>query len=489
MRAYHEAAAARGTDVELTDCTASELSARIAARAVSCEEVMAAFLDRIERLDGTHGAIVALRDADALLDEARVADAALRRDGPVGWLHGIPHGVKDLADARSLPTTFGSPLFVDNVPAADSLHVARIRAAGAIIVGKTNVPEFGLGSQTYNRVHGTTRNARDPALTAGGSSGGAAVALATGMLPAADGSDMMGSLRNPAAFNGIVGFRPSQGRVPSVPTADGFYQQLAVNGPLGRSVEDVVRMLCTMAGPDRRFPLGSADPLPPPESFRPRPLEGLRIGWLGDLSGHLATEPGVLDCCTNALAELASLGCVVEEDLPDFDLAELWACWLVLRHFGVLRHHGLHEDPAKRAELKPELCWEIEQGLALSAQDVVDAGATRTRWFDALTRLFDGRDLLALPAAQVFPFPAEQHWPEVVGGRAMDTYHRWMEVTIPATLAGAPALSLPAGCDDRGRPMGLQVIGRPGEDRAVLEFALAWERALPGRVALPSTLG
>jgi amidase len=309
------------------------------------------------------------------------------------------------------------------------------------------------------------------------------------MLPAADGSDMMGSLRNPAAFNGIVGFRPSQGRVPSLPVADCFYQQLAVNGPMGRSVEDVVRMLCTMAGPDRAFPLGRMDPLPPPEEFRPRPLEGLRIGWLGDFGGHLVTEPGVLGLCADALSELGGAGCVIAEELPAFDPGELWESWLVLRQFGVLRYLPLYEDPAGRAELKPELCWEIEQGLARSALDVARAGAARSRWHDVLTGLFERHDLLALPAAQVFPFPAEEHWPARVGGRAMDTYHRWMEVTIPATLAGAPALSLPVGMDHRGRPMGLQFIGPPGDDRGVLEFALAREAAFPGRVALPSELG
>ncbi len=459
--------------------SASELSALVSAREVSCLEVMDAHLDRIAELNPIHNAIVAQRDGETLRDEARAADQALARGEYRGWLHGLPHGVKDLADAAGMRTTFGSPLFADNVAESDSLHIGRIRAAGAIFVGKTNTPEFGLGSQSYNPVYGVTRNARDPALTAGGSSGGAAVALATGMLPSADGSDMMGSLRNPAAFNGIVGLRPSQGRVPSIPTDDAFYQQLAVNGPMGRTVEDVVRMLCTMAGPDPREALARQDALPPPEEFRALEPAGVRIGWLGDLDGHLPMETGVLDVCSEALAALEGAGCSVDAARADFDPTRLWRTWLTLRQFGITRYRALYDDPEKRALLKPELVWEIEQGRDLTASDVARAGAERNRWFGALLALFERFDVLALPSAQVFPFAAETHWPERIGHVSMDTYHRWMEVVIGGTLGGLPVVSLPAGRDDHGREMGIQFMGPPGQDRRVLEFALAYERVRP----------
>ena len=467
------------TQVPLIARSASELSALIAAREVSCLEVMEAHLDRIAALNPVHNAIVAQRDGEVLLDEARAADRDLAEGRYRGWLHGLPHGVKDLADAAGMKTTFGSPLFADNVAGSDSLHVARIRAAGAIFVGKTNTPEFGLGSQSYNPVYGVTRNACDPALAAGGSSGGAAVALATGMLPSADGSDMMGSLRNPAAFNGIVGYRPSQGRVPAAPTDDAFYQQLAVNGPMGRTVEDVIRMLCTMAGPDPRAALARTDALPAPEAFLPREPSEVRVGWLGDLDGYLAMEAGVLDLCTTALSALEASGCKVDSARSDFDPARLWRAWLTLRQFGITRYRSLYDDADKRELLKPELRWEIEQGMGLSAMDVAQAGAERNRWFAALLKLFERFDVLALPSAQVFPFAAETCWPERIDNVAMDTYHRWMEVVIGGTLGGLPVVSLPAGRDPSGREMGIQFMGPPGQDRRVLEFSLAYEQMCP----------
>ncbi|MEE4299750.1 MAG: amidase [Pseudomonadales bacterium] len=459
----------------ITSLSAVALSTAIARRELSCVEVMQAHLARIAEANPVHNAIVELREEAALLDEARAADRELAAGVYRGRLHGMPHGVKDLADAAGLPTSMGSPIFAGRIAAADSLHVARIRAAGAILVGKTNVPEFGLGSQSYNSVFGVTRNALDPELTAGGSSGGAAVALATRMLPSADGSDMMGSLRNPAAFNGVVGFRPSQGRVPSYPAEDVFFGQLAVNGPMGRTVADTIRQLCTIAGPDPRTPLTIAEALPEPAAFRPAEPAQLRIGWLADLDGYLAMEPGVLERCEAALAGFSAAGAVIEPVALPFDPARLWACWLVLRQFGVCRLRPLYEDDALRAQLKPELCWELEQGLALSAGDVAAAGAVRSQWFAAVAELFGRYDLLALPAAQVFPFPAEVHWPDRIDGRTMDTYHRWMEVVVPGTLAGLPVVALPAGVDGRGRAAGLQFMGAFGRDREVLEAALAYE--------------
>jgi amidase len=461
---------------ELADRSASQLAAAIRRRDVRCADLMAATLARIRRLNPSLNAIVAMLPEDRLMAQAAAADAELDAGQYRGWMHGMPHAVKDLSAATGIVTSFGSRLHADNVAAVDDIHVARLRAAGAIFIGKTNVPEFGLGSQTYNAVYGATRNAYVPTLTAGGSSGGAAVAVATRMLPVADGSDMMGSLRNPAAYNNVVGFRPSQGRVP-VTSPDPFYSQLSVNGPIGRTVEDTLRLLATMTGGDRRSPLTMLEPLTDVEQIRPAALMGLRIGWLGDYRGYLATEPGVLSLCEQALTGLTRCGAAVDTAAPDFDLERLWEIWLDLRHWSQLPRQPLLADPERRKLLKPEIVWEIERSLELTAADLSAAAIGRAEWYAALHALFERFDLLALPAAQVFPFPIEQTWPRSIAGRAMDTYHRWMEVTIGASLAGVPAVCLPVGFDAQGRPMGMQFIGPFGADREVLEFALAFERA------------
>ena len=267
---------------DLTELSASELSAAIRQQHVSCVEVMQAYLDRIHRYNPVYNAIVSMLDDDVLLAQAELADQALNNDKYWGWMHGMPHAIKNLADAEGLETTSGSPIFAGTIAEADDLHVARIRSQGAIFIGKTNTPEFGLGSQSYNPVHGATGSAYDPNLTAGGSSGGAACGMATHMLPIAEGSDMMGSLRNPGAFNNVIGFRPTQGRVPSVPRADIFYHQLSTNGPMGRNTEDTIRLLGTMAGYDPRSPLSLRGRIPTYDAFRKHDLTGYRIGWMGD---------------------------------------------------------------------------------------------------------------------------------------------------------------------------------------------------------------
>lgn len=459
---------------ELTSLSAAQLSSAIRSGKVSCVETMQAYLRRIDSFNPVYNAIVSLLDADTCLAEARRADEELARGEYRGWMHGIPHAVKDLANAAGLPTSLGSPIFAGNLAEADDLHIARIRNAGAIFIGKTNVPEFGMGSQSYNSVFGVTRNAYDPALAAGGSSGGAAVGMATRMLPIADGSDMMGSLRNPAAFNNVIGFRPSQGRVPRTPD-DLFYNQLATNGPMGRNVEDTIRLLDTMAGFDPRAPMMMRDVLPGFDAYRVRELEGLRIGWMGDYEGYLSTEPGVLDLCERSLSILESHGARVDYVLPDFDMDRLWQCWLTLRHWSHAGRQPMLEDESLRSQLKPEMIFEIEGSLDLTAAQITTASETRAAWYLALHALLDRFDFLVLPSAQVFPFPAEVHWPREINGSAMDTYHRWMEVVIAGTLAGVPVLNVPVGFNARGRPMGMQLIGPMGADQSVLEAGLAYE--------------
>ena len=474
---------------------AVDLAAAIRARAVSCVEVMAAHLDQIERFNPAVNAIVALRPREVLLREASAADADLARDGARGPLHGLPWAVKDLQETAGIATTYGSPLFADNVPAEDSPLVTRLKAAGAIVVGKTNVPEFGLGSQTYNPVYGATGNAYDPSRTCGGSSGGAAVALALRMVPAADGSDMMGSLRNPAAFNNVVGFRPSLGRVADPTGGDVFFGQLATDGPMGRSVADVAMLLSVLAGYDARAPLSNGED---PAAFAAplgRDFAGTRLGWVGDFAGHLPTEPGLLDLCRSAFDGFRAVGCAVEEVADvGFPLDAVWESWRVLRHvFAGGGHAADYRDPARRALMKPELVWEVEGALATSALDLRDAAVTRSAWYQAVARLFERYDFLLAPVVQVFPFDKAVHWPKAVGGRPMDTYHRWMESTSIWSLTGLPALSMPAGfappgSPAAGLPTGILIVGPNRADRRVLELGHAYERSTRWTERVPPPL-
>ncbi|MCR9152143.1 MAG: amidase [Rhodobacteraceae bacterium] len=468
----------------LTDLSATDLSARIAARETSAAELMAATLDWIEAVNPRINAIVSLRPRDVLMDEAVRADHEPRK----GWLHGLPMAPKDLVATRGLRTTRGSPLFADHVPVADDLLAARLRAAGAIFIGKTNTPEFGLGSHSFNPVHGTTLNPYDTAASAGGSSGGAAAALAARMLPVADGSDMMGSLRNPAAFCNVYGFRPSWGLVPPDAEGDTFMATLSTCGPMGRTVEDVARLLDVLAGPNPAVPFARAE-----QGFAagletdPR---GLRIGWLGDWGGAYACEPGILDLCETALSVFADLGCTVEDVAPPFPAERLWHAWITLRAFlNAGSKRALYDDPAKRAQLKPEAVWEIEQGLHLSAEAVYAASAIRSQWYAAAARLFEDYDALVLPSAQVWPFAASLRHPEAVGGRPLDTYHRWMEVVIPVSLAGLPALALPAGFGAAGLPMGMQVFGPAGADARILALGQSYHRATDWPARRPPDFG
>jgi amidase len=462
---------------DLLALAAGELSRRIAAREISCTGLMQACLDRIDALNPRFNAIVSLRERADLLAEARARDDELAHGRRLGWMHGFPVAVKDLSDARGLPTTFGSPAIGRRPAAGDALFVQRMKSAGAIVIGKTNTPEFGLGSHTYNPVFGVTRNAYDPSRSAGGSSGGAAVALALRMVPVADGSDMGGSLRNPAAFNNVVGFRPSRGRVPAVPADDAFFQQLGTEGPMGRSVDDVARLLATMSGWDDRAPLSLTDSLP--DADAPDPIacaHGKRIGWLGPIWPDLPIEPGILPLCEAALKTFEALGCSVEPCTLEFSRERSWSAWLRLRQLLVGGKLGpLHADAKTRALLKPEAIWEIEQSQALNAAQLYQASTSRTALYQALRKLFERYDYLIAPTAQVFPFDAELTWPRSVAGTAMDSYHRWMEIVTPFTLAGLPVVSMPVGFNAEGLPMGMQIAGPARADRSVLAIARAYE--------------
>ncbi|GGE91326.1 amidase [Stappia taiwanensis] len=461
-----------------TTLSARELSTAIHARQLSCREVMAAFLSRIDAQNPAINAIVSLRPAEELLAEAEARDQELARGLSRGWMHGFPHAVKDLSMTAGLVTSMGSPLFARFKPDEDSIHAARIRAAGAIFIGKTNTPEFGLGSHTYNPLFGPTRNPYDLSRSAGGSSGGAAAALAARLVPVADGSDMMGSLRNPAAFTNVIGFRPSYGRVPGGPGPELFMDTMATDGPMARSVGDLAMLLAVQAGYDPRAPQSlDGDGQEFAGELRSS-VKGLRIGWLGDFGGYLPFEDGILDLNRKALDVLAGLGAHVEETGTGFDMERLWQAWVALRQWRVAAKLAqLYDDPQKREHLKPEAIWEIEGGRALDMQAIEAASLTRSAWHRAVLSLFGKYDYLVAPSAQVFPFDVDLDWPKAIAGRTMDTYHRWMEVVVGVSILGLPAIALPAGFGPGGLPTGFQLIGRPRDDLGLLACAKAYDAA------------
>lgn len=425
---------------------------------LSAPDLMSATLDRIAKVNPTHNAIVALQDRDDLIAQAKAA--------PAGPLQGLPMAIKDLADTAGILTTMGSPIFKDNVPTKDSPMVARLKAAGAVIIGKTNTPEYGLGSHSYNPIYGVTRNAFDPKKSAGGSSGGAGVALALNMVALADGSDMMGSLRNPAGWNGVYGFRPSYGLIANDGPGERFTAQLSTLGPMARSVRDLELLLSVQAAPDPTHP-HSVGPYIPTTATQPR-----EIAWLGDWGGAYPMESGVLEACETALDILQAQGHRITRPKPPFSAEALWDAWITLRSWAAGEGmRPLYENPKTRDLLKPEAIWEIERGLSMSGAQIHAANMTRTNWFKATAKL----DMFALPSAQLFPFPAEWDWPKDIAGTSMDTYHRWMEVVIPASLTGLPALSVP--CPNQA-PMGLQIIAHRGRDADVLTVGRDYEAGL-----------
>ncbi|WP_299350265.1 amidase [uncultured Shimia sp.] len=454
--------------MDILDRDAVEILAALHAGEMTCEALMAETLARIKAVNGSVNALVSLRDSATLMNEARAADQVQREER--GALHGLPFAVKDLAALVGLPNSQGSPLYADQVPQQDDTLVARLHAAGVIFVGKSNVPEFGLGSHSYNPVFGVTRNPYDTTRAAGGSSGGAAAALATGMVSLADGSDMMGSLRNPAAFCNVYGFRPSWGVVPREPGSETFLQQLSTLGPMARSPRDMALMMSVIAAPNPMVPHNAPVQdwtLEPPQS-----LSNVSVGWLGDWGSAYPMEPGILEMCE---AGLKGSGFHVEGLDAPFAAEDLWSSWTTLRHWAVSAELAAdYSNSERRAQLKPEAQWETERGLALTASQISQAGALRARWYEVLADVLQRYDALALPVSQVWPFDADIPWPREINGQVMDTYHRWMEVVVPVSLAGVPAISLPIGFGDRGLPMGVQLFTAKGRDRDLLNWAQAY---------------
>ncbi|MEV4572018.1 amidase [Nonomuraea jabiensis] len=444
---------------ELHYATATELARLIRTRQVSAVEVVQAHLDRIEQVNPRVNAIVTLV-AEQALDAAKAADAR----EPAGPLHGLPVAHKDLVDTAGIRTTYGSPLFAGNVPAQDDLIVRRLRAAGAITVGKTNTPEFGTGSHTVNEVFGATRNPYDLSRSAGGSSGGAAAALATGMVPLADGSDMGGSLRNPASFCNVVGLRPTPGRVPDPSDTNAWYT-LSVQGPMARTVEDVTLMFGAIAGFDRRSPYSIK------EVFAPEPEEGvrgLRVAWSPDLGG-LPVDPATAEVTATAPPVFERLGAQVEQVELDLSEAEdafrTYRAWNYALSFGDLTGLG------------PNTAWNVEQGRKVTGADLARAEQRRSRLYQRMAAFFDTYDVLIAPVSQVPPFPVEQPHVTEINGEPMPDYLAWMRSAYWISVLHAPAASVPAGFTADGLPVGVQIVGRPFEDARVLRVARAFEQA------------
>jgi amidase len=457
---------------ELCFTTATELATRIRARELSAREVMTAHLEQIARVNPAVNAIVSMLPAEQALALADDADRKLAAGEASGPLHGLPIAFKDLEDAVGFPTTSGSPLFKDFYPERDAALVERLKYGGALGIGKTNVPEFGLGSHSYNTVFGVTRNPYDLTKSAGGSSGGAGAALACGMLPIADGSDMGGSLRNPGNFNNVVGFRVSPGLVPNWPSSAPWLP-LSVKGPMARTVEDIALLLQAITGWDPRDQLSYSVPSGHFAQPLDRDFAGVRIAWAPDLGG-LPVDPRVTAVLESRRSVFADLGCDLEAAVPDLHDAD--AIFYDLRAFSLASSRGelLKEH---RAAIKPEAIWNIEEGFKLSAVDVGKAMTRQAALYERVRVFMETYEFLICPVNQVPPFDIDLHYPTEINGVAMDTYIAWMKTAFHITVTRLPAISVPCGFTPEGLPVGVQIVGRPRADFAVLQLAHAFEQA------------
>ncbi|HJN10230.1 MAG: amidase [Pirellulaceae bacterium] len=457
------------TDLCFHDAT--ELARLIATKQLSAREVMEAHLTQIDRVNPRVNAIVTLL-ADQALEQAAEADERQARGEPVGLLHGLPIAHKDLVVTKGIRTTFGSPIYGDFVPDEDALIVQRLKNAGAITIGKTNTPEFGAGSQTFNPVFGQTLNPYDTTKTCGGSSGGAAVALACGMLPIADGSDTGGSLRNPANFCNIVGFRPSPGRVPVWPTELAWFP-ISVQGPMARTVEDVALMLAAIAGPDPRSPISIAEPADKFAQPLERDFRGTRIAWSRDLGG-VPVEPAVTSVLEDQRSTFSNLGCIAEDAEPDFtdadEVFKIVRAWAFESKFGpLLAKH--------REEIKDTVIWNVESGQKQTGPQLAWAERQRTRLYHRVREFMQTYEFLICPVSQVVPFSVEQPYVSRINGVEMQTYIDWMKSCYYITVLGLPAISVPCGFTPDGLPVGIQIVGRHQDDFGVLQLAAAFQQA------------
>jgi amidase len=450
--------------------SASEMVRRMRRKDLSARELLDAHLRQIERVNPQVNAIVTLV-ADQARAQAASADEAAAKNNFLGALHGLPVAYKDLHETRGIRTTFGSPIYKDHVPDFNILMIDRAQQAGAITVGKTNTPEFGAGSQTFNRIFGATKNPWDLTKTCGGSSGGAAVALACGMLPLADGSDVGGSLRNPASFCSVAGFRTSPGRVPRVPT-NAAWNTLNVVGPMARTVEDVALFLSAIAGPDPRAPLSIHEPGSRFAQPLGRDCKGRRIAWCAPFAG-LPFDRRTRDVFAAQRMKFETLGCITEDADPDFSGAD--------QSFKVLRALAFQQSyagllPQHRADLKETILQELDRGARLTGPQIAEAETLRSALFARIARFMAGYDFMVLPVTQVPPFDIHQEYVTDIDGTPMETYIDWMRSCYYITMTTLPAISVPAGFTSDGLPVGVQIVGRHQDDWGVLQIAHAFEQ-------------
>ena len=442
------------------------------AREVSARELMAAHLARIAAVNPSINAIVSPLDDDRCLQLADDADRRLARGDAVGPLHGLPWAFKDLEDAVGFPATRGSVIFKDFMPEQDSVLVERLRNAGVIPIGKTNVPEFGMGSHTYNSVYGPTRNPYDATKSAGGSSGGAGAALAAGLLPLADGSDLGGSLRNPGAFNNVVGLRPSVGLVPAAPAAMPFVG-FTVKGPMARSVADAAFLLSVMAGPDPRDPACLPLPVTDFAGQLEIDLSGVRIAWCPDLGG-LPLDPRVRTVLEAERQTFLDLNCQVDESAPD--LSDVDDVFLTLRRLISGDRYGPLLEQHRR-DMKPEAVEEIERGTALTVTDVTRAMTLHGQLLQRIAAFFERYDVIACAVSQVPPFDVTVDWPRSIAGVEMTNYTDWMKSAYWMSVTLGPAISVPCGFTPEGLPVGIQLVGPPRREVELLQLAYGFEQA------------
>ncbi|SHS43385.1 amidase [Mycobacteroides abscessus subsp. abscessus] len=451
--------------------SARSLASKIRERKLSTREVVEAHLEQIKQINPTVNAIVSL-DEEVALQSAMDADERLASGKKVGPLHGLPIAIKDTHNATGFLTTYGSPIFRENMASSDDLIVERLRAAGAIVIGKTNVPEFAAGSHTFNKVFGVTRNPYNPKKTAGGSSGGAAVAVACGMIPLADGSDMGGSLRYPACFNNVVGLRTSPGRIPYPKAA--LYSPLGVQGPMARDVEDAAFMLSVIAGPDHRSPLSIEEPGSVFSINFNRDLKGLRIAWSANLGGILPVDSEVRRNLEQQVSIFEEMGCYVEEACPD--LADAEEVFQVLRAY---EFELTYSDLFDRFQemMKPSFIWNVEKGRNLNAMKMGRAENLRFQLYNHMRAFFEKYDALVLPVSQVPAFDADLEYPDSIDGVQMENYIDWMRSCYYISATGNPSLSVPSGFTKEGLPLGIQIVGPPRGDYEVLRIGAAYEQA------------
>ena len=473
------------SDRDLCFVSATELLRLYRTRKVSPLEAMRAVFARIDAVNPTLNAYVTLARESALAG-ARKATAALgKKKAALPPLHGIPVSIKDLTMTKGLRTTWGSQIFADHVPTEDAITVERLKRAGAILVGKTNTPEFGAGGNTFNALFGATRNPWNPDLTCGGSSGGAAVALATGMGPLAQGSDTGGSLRIPAAFCGVVGFRTSPGLVPHHPRALAW-DTISVTGPMARTVGDTALMLAVLAGPDDRAPLSyQVDTSAFLKAVKAPSVKGWRVAWTPDLAGLIPVDAEVARVAEGATRVFRSLGARVEAASPDF--TEIGEIVLGTRGVSMVANFAQHLGRWKE-HMQKGLVWNIEQGLALPPEAIGRAETLRADLWQRVRAFMETRDLLILPTTAVPPFPVEQPYPTEINGKPLDNYIQWAFLTYAITLTGLPAISVPCGFTRSGLPVGLQIVGRRRQEAAVLRAAAAFEAAVPWADKIPPSV-